>query len=234
MKILGGSYRETCEVPESDVVVGSGLRAVGAIAKVATPTLHTAVDVAFRVEVEMAAGGLHVGLDCVERDEPVGFHYFTPLSRPTIGGSGAVADALNVEGDAVLAFGMVEDGERSVDCRKLVVDPQRPRDPSSLDLGPYRYDQLALVCNSSEIGALGGAVDPIDAAVHARARYGADVVVVKRGALGATIVTADVTHVGPHPTTSVWPIGSGDVFAGAFACCWGDGGDAVEAARVAS
>ena len=234
MKILGGSYRETCEVPESDVVVGSGLRAAGAVAEAATPTLHTAVDPAFQVDVEMAAGGLHVDLDCVERDESVEFHYFTPISRPTTGGSGAFAGPLRVEGDAVLAFGMVEGGERSVDCRRLVLDPQRPGDPSSLDLAPYRYDQLALVCNSHEIRALGSTADPVEAAVDARARYGADVVVVKRGALGATIVTAEITHVGPHPTMSVWPIGSGDVFAGAFAGCWGNGGDAVEAARVAS
>lgn len=234
MKILGGSYRETCEVPESDVVAGSGLRAAGAVAAVATPTLHTAVDDVLQVDIEAVAGGLHVRLDRVERDQPVGFRYFTPMSNPTIDGPGATAEALRVEGDAVLAFGMVEAGEHSVDCSRLIVDPQRPRDLSSLDLGSYRYDQLALVCNSNEILALDGATDPVEAAVAARARYDADVVVVKRGAVGATIVTADVTHVGPHPTMSVWPIGSGDVFAGAFAHCWGGGADAVEAARTAS
>ncbi|MYB76649.1 MAG: hypothetical protein F4X83_06050 [Chloroflexi bacterium] len=158
MKILGGSYQETCEVPGSDVVVGSGLRAAGAIAEVAMPTLHTAVDGIFQVEVELAAGGLHVELSWVERDKPVGFHYFTPISRPTISGPQAVADALHVEGDVVLAFGMVECGERAVDCRRLVIDPQRPQDSSRLDLGPYRHEQLALVCNSSEIRALGSGV----------------------------------------------------------------------------
>lgn len=234
MKILGGSYRETCEVPESDVVAGSGLRAAGAVAAAATPTLHTAVDDALRADVEAVAGGLGVRLDWVERDQPVGFRYFTPMSNPTVDGPGAAAEALRVEGDAVLVFGMVEAGERSVDCSRLVVDPQRPRDLSRLDLDPYGYGQLALVCNSNEIQALGGVADPVEAAVAARARYGADVVVVKRGAVGATIVTAGVTHVGPHPTMSVWPIGSGDVFAGAFAHSWGGGADAVEAARAAS
>lgn len=234
MKVLGGSYRETCEVPKSDVVAGSGLRAAGAVAAVATPTLHTAVDDTLRIDVEAVAGGLRVRLDCVERDQPVGFRYFTPISNPTIDGPGAAAEALRVEGDAVLAFGMVEGGERSVDCSRLVVDPQRPRDLSRLDLSRYHCGELALVCNSNEIRALSEVADPVEAAVTARARYGADVVVVKRGAVGATIVTADVTHVGPHPTMSVWPIGSGDVFAGAFAHRWGGGGDAVEAARVAS
>ena len=129
---------------------------------------------------------------------------------------------------------MVEGGERSVDCSRLVVDPQRPRDLSSLDLGRYHHDHLALVCNSNKIRALGGVADPVEAAFAAQALYDADVVVVKRGAVGATVVTDDVTHIGPHPTMSVWPIGSGDVFAGAFAHCWGGGGDAVEAARAAS
>lgn len=234
MKVLGGAYRETCEVPESDEVMGSGLRAAGAVAAAATPTLHTAVDDALQADVEAVAGGLHVRLDSVERDQPVGFRYFTPLSNPTIDGPGATAEALRVEGDAVLAFGMVEGGVRSVGCSRLVVDPQRPRDLSGLDLSPYRYGQLALVCNSNEIRALSEVADPVEAAVTARARYGADVVVVKRGAVGAAIVTADVTHIGPHPTMSVWPIGSGDVFAGAFALRWGGGDDAVEAARAAS
>ena len=234
MEILGGSYRETCEVPQSDLVAGSGLRAAGAVAAAGTPTLHTAVDDALQVDVEMVAGGLRVGLDCVERDQAVGFRYFTPMSNPTIDGPGAAADALRVEGDTVLAFGMVEAGERSVDCRKLVVDPQRPRDLTGLDLDRYRHDQLALVCNSNEIRALSGITDLARAADAARGSYDADVVVVKRGAVGAMIITDDVTHVGPHPTTSVWPIGSGDVFAGAFAHCWGGGADAFEAARAAS
>ncbi|MDE0579042.1 MAG: PfkB family carbohydrate kinase [bacterium] len=234
MKILGGSYRETCEVPESEEVAGSGLRAAGAIAAAATPTLHTAIDGALQDAVEIVAGGLGVDLDWVGRDETVGFRYFTPLSNPTIDGPSAGADAMRVEGDTVLAFGMVEAGERSVDCKRLVIDPQRPRDLSRLDLDGYRCDQLALVCNSNEILALSGATDLVEAADAARGCYRADVVVVKRGAVGAMIVTNDVTHVGPHPTTSVWPIGSGDVFAGAFARCWGSGVDAVEAARAAS
>lgn len=234
MKILGGSYRETCEEPKSEEVAGSGLRAAGAIAAVATPTLHTAVDDALQGTVETVAGGLGVSLDWVGRDETVGFRYFTPLSSPTIDGPSAGADTLRVEGDTVLAFGMVEAGERSVDCKRLVVDPQRPRDLTGLDLDRCRRDQLALVCNSNEIQALSGITDLVRAADATRVNYDADVVVVKRGAVGAMIVTNDVTHVGPHPTTSVWPIGSGDVFAGAFAHCWGGGASAVEAARAAS
>lgn len=234
MRVLGGAYREICEVPNSEVVAGSGLRAAGAVAAATTPTLHTAVDDALRIDVETVAGGLRVHLDSVARDQSVGFRYFTPMSNPTIDGPGAVAETMRVEDESVLAFGMVEDGVRSVTCGRLVVDPQRPRDLTGLDLGGFTYDRLALVCNTNEIRAIGGTADPVEAAVAARGHYGAEVVVVKRGAVGATIVTDAVAHVGPHPTMTVWPIGSGDVFAGAFAHCWTGGADPVEASRVAS
>lgn len=234
MRVLGGAYREICEVPNSDVVAGSGLRAAGAVAAATTPTLHTAVDDALRIDVETVAGGLRVRLDSVNRDQPVGFHYFTPMSNPTIDGPGAVAETIRLEDESVLAFGMVESGVRSVSCDRLVVDPQRPRDLTGLDLSGFTFDRLALVCNTNEIRAIGGMVDPVEAAVAARARYGADAVVVKRGAVGATVVTDVVVDVGPHPTMAVWPIGSGDVFAGAFAHCWGGGADPVDASRAAS
>ena len=234
MKVLGGSYRESCEVPRCDAVAGSGLRAAGAVAAAVEPTLHTAIDESFRADVEAVAGGLHVCLEGVERDQPVGFRYFTPLSNPAIDGPGAAADALRVDGDVVLAFGMIESGERSVECDRLVIDPQRPRDLGGLDLDPYRCGHFALVCNANEIQALGGATDLVQAAKATRSRYDADVVVVKRGAVGAMVVTNHVKHIGPHPTMSVWPVGSGDVFAGAFAHCWGNGEDPIQAALVAS
>lgn len=232
--MLGGTYREICEVPDSDVVAGSGLRAAGAVAAAITVTLHTAVDDDLRVDAETVAAGLRVRLNPVTRDQPVGFRYFTPMSNPTIDGPGAVAETMQVEGEIVLAFGMVEEGDRSVACSKLVVDPQRPRDLTGLDLDGYTYDRMALVCNANEIRAIGAMIDPVEAAIAARGRYGADVVVVKRGAIGATVVTDDVTQVGPHPTMAVWPIGSGDVFAAAFAFAWTAGANPTEAARAAS
>jgi hypothetical protein len=66
--------------------------------------------------------------------------------------------------------------------------------------------------------------------------YGAEVVVVKDSCRGCLVVTRDAApiRVSPHPTPSVWPLGSGDVFAAGFAYAWGIGADPAEAARVAS
>ena len=66
---------------------------------------------------------------------------------------------------------------------------------------------------------------------------GAMVVVVKDSARGCMVLTgpgSSITRVGPYPTRSVWPLGSGDVFAAGYAWAWGKGADPVEAARVAS
>jgi hypothetical protein len=69
---------------------------------------------------------------------------------------------------------------------------------------------------------------------------GAEAVVVKRGAWGCTVVARDgagdltVTHIGARPTPRVWPIGSGDVFAAAFAHGLSVGASPVEAGNVGS
>jgi hypothetical protein len=63
----------------------------------------------------------------------------------------------------------------------------------------------------------------------------ATAVVVKAGAAGALVVTAEGTvGVAPLPTDAVFPIGSGDVFTAAFAIAYFEGNDPVTAARIAS
>jgi nucleoside 2-deoxyribosyltransferase len=235
VRIVGGVYAESCEIPRFNALAGSGLRAAGAIAS-GTPNLvlHTAIDSATLDDARTVAGGLGVTTARVERDQPVGFRYFTPMSSPSIDGPSAVADAIEATDDNILTFGLIESGRLRLTCRSLTVDPQRPRDLSGLDLSAADFERLAIVCNLSEIRALGGDPNPITAAQAVRARHGAEVVVVKLGAVGAAVVDDDVHRIGAHPTSKVFPIGSGDVFAGAFARSWGAGATALDAARSAS
>jgi nucleoside 2-deoxyribosyltransferase len=235
MRIVGGVYAESCEIPRFNALAGSGLRAAGAIAG-ATPdlVLHTAIDRATLDDARTIAGGLGVAIARVERDQPVGFRYFTPMSSPSIDGPSAAADAIDAADDNILSFGLIESGLVRLSCRSLTVDPQRPRDLTGIDLSVAEFERLAIVCNRSEIRALGGDSNPIAAAQAVRARHGAEVVVVKLGAVGAAVVDDDVRRIGAHPTSSVFPIGSGDVFAAAFARSWGAGVTAAEAARSAS
>lgn len=236
MIVVGGTYVETTDYPACRTVAGSGLRAAGALAEHNPPTLHTAVDSDLAEEAASTAAALKVHHEPVERDEVVGFRYFTPLSSPTIDGPSAILRApIDVADDTVLLFGMIERGQYTVRGDRVVLDPQRPRDLTRVTREGITANQLALVCNRAEIRAIGQSDDLLDAARSARDAINADVVVVKRGAVGCTVVHGDqVDHVGPHPTRTVWPIGAGDVFAAGFAHAWDRGADPVQAARVGS
>lgn len=236
MIVVGGTYVEVTDYPPLRSVAGSGLRAAGALAATKDIELFSAVDDELGDEARSTAGGLGVPYITVARDQPVAFRYFTPLSSPAIDGPGArCSDPIDVRGDTVLLFGMIEQVTCRVESAKVVLDPQRPRDLTGISRDGIDSEQLALVCNRAEVRAIGGTDNLIDAAHAAGASIQADVVVVKRGAIGCTVVYEDqIAHVGPHPTKTVWPIGSGDVFAAGFAYAWGEGADPVAAARIGS
>lgn len=243
MIVVGGTYAERTVVPATDLLRGSGLRAAAALGTDSAVRLVSAVEEENAEEAAMTAAAQGVAETAfVERDKRVSFTYFTPLSPPAVSGPGAtLSDRLVAEDDAVLLFGMVETGAQRVDTRTLVVDPQQPQDLIGLRLtDDDRWARLAVVANVSEIRALGRASDVIAAATAVAVSVGAEVVVVKRGAWGSTVVVnaghgdGVVAHVGARPTPTVWPIGSGDVYAAAFTHAWTAGANPVEAAHVAS
>lgn len=236
MIVVGGTYVEVTDYPSLRSVAGSGLRAAGALAETRSVELHSAVDNGLLDEARSTAGGLGVPFNTVTRDQPVAFRYFTPMSSPAIDGPGAqCSDPITVQSDTVLLFGMIEQVACDVRGAKVILDPQRPRDLTGISRAGIDAEHLALVCNRAEVRAIGGMDSLVDAARAAGASVQADVVVVKRGAIGCTVLSGDhVVHVGPHPTETVWPIGSGDVFAAGFAYAWGNGADPVEAARIGS
>lgn len=241
MIVVGGTYWERVAFPEDRRLRGSGLRAAMALRRMGV-RLVSAVEEGGREKAEFAAGSFGLDVEWVKRTSPVGFSYFVPLAAPLIDGREArLVDAPGeVADDLVLVFGMLEApiGSVPVSADVLVVDPQRPRDATRLDLSNLKHGRLAVVANAAETRALSGHADGdlADAAEDLRGMHDAEVVVVKNGARGALVVTADGrAAVGPHPTGSVWPLGSGDVFAAAFAHAWGRrNADPVEAARAAS
>lgn len=239
MIVVGGTYEEHVVVPAHHVVGGSGLRAAAALCAATPVRLHTALDEHQRLAAESSLATLGVETVTVERDEPVAFRYFTPVSPPSVDGPSATYEtSIVAEDDAVLVFGMVETGHRDVRARRAVVDPQRPRDLRALDIDGIRADELAVVLNAGEARALtGGDVDLDRAAQQILTRTIAEVVVIKDSGRGCLVLQRGretPERVGPYPTRSVWPLGSGDVFAAGFAQAWSVGADPVEAARVAS
>lgn len=241
MKVVGGTYWERVASPDDRRLRGSGLRAAAALRAIGVD-LVSAIEPGGRAAAETVAGTFGLDVTWLERSSHVAFSYFTPLAAPLIDGreSRVVAAGDSVVDDVVLVFGMLEApiGSIAVTADTLVIDPQRPRDTTRLDLANLQHRRLAVVANAAETRALAGhqGGDLADVAEALRASVNADVVVVKNGARGALVVSADArAAVGPHPTSSVWPLGSGDVFAAAFAHSWGRLGiDPVDAARAAS
>jgi len=239
MIVVGGIYDEQVTIPDHRELAGSGLRAAAALGP-NRAKLVTAVNADTAPLAASAAAALGVTLDTVERDQPVGFRYFSPVTPPSIDGPSAThAAPLVADDDTVLVFGTVETGPRSVRAGRLVVDPQRPRDLTGLDLEGLQADTTTVLANAREARALaGGTIELASAARQVRAASGAVAVVVKDGARGCLVLTGDgdgiLTRVGAYPTRSVWPLGSGDVFAAAYAHAWDQGAEPVEAARIAS
>jgi hypothetical protein len=237
--VVGGTYDERVVIPEHKETAGSGLRAAAALRSQGEARLATALDAATGTVAESIFATLSIDANVVERDEPVGFRYFSPVVSPVIDGPSATyAPALTVDDDAVLVFGMVETGSRDVRARRAVFDPQRPRDLAALDLDGIVADELAIVANAREVRALApGTTSLAEASRFVINSSGAVAVVVKDSARGCLVLTAshdEITRVGPYPTRSVWPLGSGDVFAAGYFHAWAAGADPVEAARVGS
>lgn len=223
------------------MLAGSGMRAAATLAASGTTIQLVSAVSSHEFDVaDITAGTLDVNVDwATTRTRGVGFSYFTPLGAPLIEGAGSrLDDSINVADDVVLAFGMIEAGEVSVEARRAIVDPQRPRSLSDEDLPKVRAQETAWTLNERETRLLaGGATNVKDGALALQRRFDLDVVVTKRGPRGALVTTRDGSQVevGAYMTRRVFPIGSGDVFAAAFAWAWGDQGrDPVAAATIAS
>jgi hypothetical protein len=237
--VVGGTYDERVIVPAREEVAGSGLRSAAALGSQVGVRLATALDVGTAPTAESAFATLSIDAVIVERDQSVGFRYFTPVAAPSIDGSSAsYPSVLSADDEVVLAFGMVETGSRRIRARRVVFDPQRPRDLAALDLHGITADEMTIVANARETRALAPDAPSLDAAARQiLGNNGVDAVVVKDSTRGCLVVTAAqsvATKVGPYPTKSVWPLGSGDVFAAGYSSAWANGADPVEAARVAS
>lgn len=236
MIVVGGTYQESCRDPRYSALIGSGVRAAGCLAAVDHNLgLRSAVEPAALEVAQATAAALRIGdAQWSPRSGPVGFAYETPLSSPRLYGGDAVLESPVVgEGEAVLLFGMVE-GAAGVSATSLVVDPQH--DIALEAMAGFPRQRLAVVASGAELVRLAGGLPVAEAARAVLGASRSDVVVAKLGAVGALVV-ADGTEerVGPVPTGSVWPIGSGDAFSAGFAWAWAaNGADPVEAAEVGS
>ncbi|MDB5270115.1 MAG: hypothetical protein JWP58_3155 [Hymenobacter sp.] len=120
----------------------------------------------------------------------------------------------------ILVFGLIE-GNSIVHGDYVVYDPQSPNNPSYFHQGGSTANHLAVVLNQWEAQQLTGLYD-IDAIGQHLLDKGAEVVVIKQGASGASIFEKDKKslRVAAYRTETVWPIGAGDIFSSVFAHYW--------------
>lgn len=229
LTVVGGSYREACVEPRKDDLRGSGVRAAAILASLGTScSFVTCIDRESIDELQALSHAFSFELKHHERAGTVQFEYETPISKPRW-----LAPQTPIEFDIsatnVVAFGML-DANWLISAEQVVLDPQHSDLPTALERINYRHS-LAIVLNSHEAYAATGKA-PIEAGFDLL-RLGADVVVVKHGALGGIVFHNDMAkEFGPIPTESVNTIGSGDAFTAGYAYGWFSGLKPFEAAAL--
>lgn len=239
MHIVGGLYRELCDLPFWDETMGSGGRAA-LVAATLSPNVEFSTFASLAdhpVVLEMRTKQITVNV--TNRTSAIVFAYFHPLSTPYIEPPRNTIESnasIQASGDAVLRFGFLE-GDAVVSANRAVYDPQTWRDPPSFWANGSTANELALVLNELELRHIAGLDDVALAAQHVMKKEKASVIVVKRGPSGASVYEAagNITHIPAYRSRRVFKIGTGDIFSAVFAVYWAERQlSPVEAADLAS
>ncbi len=244
MIIVGGTYDEYCFEPRWDKKFGSGLRACWAMARL-RPLQNVAFYTFGNETTSQYLDQVAEGIDLTYHVTPIAhniqFRYDYPLADPVViprpDTLGNHQNLLEVKGDVILYYGMIE-GNGRVSGRKVIYDPQSPSNPVGFRATGSTAERLAIVVNLTEAKKITGVrtndVQSIQQFFFEQ--EDAEVVVLKMGAKGACVRTRKGTEalIPVYETQSVWPIGSGDVFAASFAHYWDESDDPILAARQAS
>ena len=239
MKVVGGVYSEYCYHPAWHQIFGSGGRGAAALTRLGVADVTLSTCIADTVVKSVYATLLPFGLeiDRVSAPEHYEFRYTHPLTEPVLNPFPPKPATYRdvVVAKNVLAYGMLE-GLPKIEAQSLVYDPQSESDtilPQTFAPGAKR---LALVLNERELSRLTAQLALARPGPELLTKIGAEVVVAKLGPFGCTVIDhSGVAPVPVFPTTSVFKIGSGDVFSAAFAKFWSlDGLSPLEAAHKAS
>jgi hypothetical protein len=224
LAIVGGVYHERCIWPDWDRLFGSGGRAAAAVTThVDQVTLYSYAETTTATAFEPYARSYGFAFNSEASDQTISFEYVHSLSVPLVRPALVRIHQLRpivLNAETVLRFGMME-GSGQVTANRCVYDPQSAFKPEPFGANGSSAAHLAIVANRGEIAALGGNSDPITAA-RALLTSGAEIVIVKSGPAGASIVqSSGVIEIPSYQTERIWKVGSGDVFAALFAAFWG-------------
>jgi nucleoside 2-deoxyribosyltransferase len=225
MTVVGGIYREVCVDQLSDHVFGSGGRAAAALASTGRrETLHSYVAPDAIHSVNNALEPADVSVTATECRSLTTFRYLHSLAKPTLWPwpITPATKKIVVSGEEILLYGMVE-GEAEVHGRRVVFDPQGS-DPKGFRCNGSSAERLAVILNTHELMKATGTTDEISGVSSLTKELGAEVLIVKAGAVGARVYASGVLlgSVPPYRTSRVFKIGSGDIFSAAFFHGWVD------------
>lgn len=241
IQIVGGTYLEICQFPQWKEIFGSGLRAAIVIRSLGGEVrFHTYASEDFSFPLLSRAAESEFEVNLTANPYGVRFEYVHGFSTPQIIPPvpflrESKAGRIEIEGSAILRFGMIE-GDAVVHGDRVVYDPQNPHEPEPFESNGSSAKELAIVCNLSEGRLLTGAKEPLEVISSLLSKSPSGVAVLKCGSAGALVASSgEVTSIPAFETETVWPIGSGDVFAAAFAYEWAaKGNNAEESALLAS
>jgi nucleoside 2-deoxyribosyltransferase len=240
LTVVGGVYRERVRHPRREELFGSGGRAAATTATLGVTTrLCTAIDRTSLVDFNAIAGALEIDLEVTEITRTTEFLYDHPLGTPRIRpmfGSIRLPMPLAIKSDCALVFGMIE-GQTRIVSSKVVYDPQNPLAPEWFDESGSEAEDVVYVLNRQEGRVLTQREEATAIVEAILARPGVAGCALKLGPWGAVVGErgGGIHRIPCYETMSVWPIGSGDVFAATIAWAWlVQGLDIREAGEAAS
>lgn len=242
ISIVGGYYQEKCLHPHFSENFGSGLRACHAIRSLDKDVeikFHTFVREENKANLKVSAMTLNMSVESYDSAQMILFYYDHPLRTPIIYPRPDLiqqASPIVLNAECILYYGMLE-GDAIIKGNKVVYDPQSPVKPVSFKSTGSTAKELAVVVNYREASLISKSTQESEIQRFFFEEECAEVLVLKMGPKGAKVfVKGGESFVIPvYKTASVWPIGSGDVFASIFAYSWMEMGiSAREAAEKAS
>ncbi len=235
MIIAGGTYGERCYYPRWDQIYGSGLRSAVALSVVSPGSMlcsYAAHEWFDDVEATLSSFGLKGNLRR-NNNPPITFSYLHTFDRIEIAEIIQTEPTLEVEGEAVLRFGMIE-GEAKVRGSRVVFD--RQSSPGTFQENGSRAEALVQVVTHIELLELasiarGDALSAMKPMERLREGVialteqtpGLKYTLAKDGLGGLVLFRGDEAVAIPsYAAESYFRIGAGDVIAAGFAYAWGE------------